>query len=72
MNTASIEVFFSYAHKDMALRDKLANHLSVLERQSVIKTWHDRQITGGEEWEKAIDENLEKSEIILLLVSSDF
>jgi hypothetical protein len=44
-----MEVFFSYAHEDEALRDKLAKHLKLLERQGVIKAWHDRDITAGEE-----------------------
>ena len=30
--TSTIEVFFSYAHKDEALRDELATHLRLLER----------------------------------------
>jgi uncharacterized protein (TIGR03492 family) len=67
-----MEVFFSYAHEDEALRDKLAKHLKLLERQGVIKAWHDRDITAGEEWKNAIDNHLESANIILLLVSSDF
>jgi hypothetical protein len=42
-----MEVFFSYAHEDEALRDKLAKHLKLLERQGVITAWHDRDITAG-------------------------
>lgn len=68
----AIELFFSYAHKDEALRDELAAHLSNMKRQSVIKDWHDRQIFAGTEWEGKIDEHLETSRIILLLVSADF
>jgi hypothetical protein len=67
-----MEVFFSYAHEDEALRDKLAKHLKLLERQGVIKAWHDRNITAGEEWKDAIDNHLESANVILLLVSSDF
>ncbi len=67
-----IEVFFSYAHKDEELRDELANHLKLLERQGVISAWHDRQITAGTNWEGQIDEHLESAKIILLLVSADF
>lgn len=39
----SITVFFPYSHKDEALRDKLANHLSILRRERTITAWHDRQ-----------------------------
>jgi hypothetical protein len=71
-NDGAIAVFFSYAHEDEVLRDKLANHLKLLERQGVIQSWHDRQILAGTEWKGQIDGNLEKSQIILLLISSDF
>lgn len=50
-----MEVFFSYAHEDEALRDKLAKHLKLLERQGVIKAWHDQDITAGEDWGNVID-----------------
>jgi hypothetical protein len=67
-----MEVFFSYAHEDEELRNELAKHLKLLERQKVIKGWHDRQITAGEEWKNSIDDHLEAADIILLLISSDF
>ncbi len=67
-----LEVFFSYAHEDEALRDKLAKHLRNLERQKVITGWHDRQISAGTEWAGKIDVHLDSARIILLLVSPDF
>jgi hypothetical protein len=36
MSTTPIEVFFSYAHADEALRDELAKHLKLLQRQGII------------------------------------
>jgi TIR domain len=54
------------------LRYELAKHLKLLERQSIIKAWHDRNITAGEEWKTAINTNLESAGIILLLISADF
>ncbi|MEI7870090.1 MAG: TIR domain-containing protein [Candidatus Methylumidiphilus sp.] len=67
-----LEVFFSYAHEDEALRDELAKHLSLLKRQGVISEWHDREITAGSQWKDQIDGHLESASIILLLVSADF
>lgn len=67
-----IEVFFSYSHKDEGLRDKLVNHLSILKRKNIICDWYDRDITAGTEWEGQIDEHLESSQVILLLISADF
>jgi len=67
-----ISLFFSYSHRDESLRNELETHLSVLKRQGVIQTWHDRRITAGSEIDSSISENLENAQIILLLVSSYF
>jgi O-acetyl-ADP-ribose deacetylase (regulator of RNase III) len=67
-----ISVFVSYAHADERLRKKLGKHLSVLEHQGLIAAWHDRMIGAGSEWAGDIDEHLEQSRIILLLISADF
>jgi TIR domain-containing protein len=68
----AIEVFFSYAHPDEALRDELAKHLRLLEHQGIIAGWHDRHIIGGTEWGGTIDSHLETAKLVLFLVSADF
>lgn len=45
-----VNVFFSYSHKDEDLRNELESHLAALKRQGVIRTWHDRRITAGDEF----------------------
>jgi TIR domain len=65
-------LFFSYSHRDEALRDQLETHLTMLKRQGFIETWHDRRITAGEPLDRAISANLESADIVLLLVSPDF
>lgn len=72
MAEGAIELFFSYSHKDEDLRDQLANHLKILERQGVISSWHDRRILPGEEWDHQINDNLNSADVILLLISADF
>ena len=67
-----ISVFYSYAHEDEKLMNELEKHLGVLKRMGMITTWHDRKIKPGEVWEGKIDEHLESSQVILLLVSADF
>ncbi|WP_287454812.1 TIR domain-containing protein [Leptolyngbya sp. UWPOB_LEPTO1] len=67
-----MKLFISYAHKDESLREKFDTHLSLLKRQGVIEAWHDREIKPGTEWAQEIDSNLDKADLILLLVSSDF
>jgi hypothetical protein len=66
------KLFYSYAHKDELLRDKLAIHLKILERQGKIDVWYDREIGAGEEWEIQIKMHLNTADIILLLISPDF
>ena len=72
MSKKSLTVFFSYSHKDELLRDELAKHLSLLQRDGTISAWHDRQISAGTEWANDIDSNLNAADLILLLISSDF
>jgi formylglycine-generating enzyme required for sulfatase activity len=68
----AVELFFSYSHRDEALRDQLATHLKLLERQGIISSWHDRKIVPGSEWAGDINNYLSQADIILLLVSADF
>jgi TIR domain len=65
-------LFFSYAHADEGLRDRLERHLAMLRRQGVIDVWHDRRIVLGEDFGAAIAAELEKADLILLLISPDF
>jgi len=68
----TVEVFFSYSHEDETLRGKLANHLSQLQNEGLIRSWHDRKIGAGTEWDGQINEHLRGAHIVLLLISSDF
>ena len=70
--TKAIEVFYSYAHGDEKLRNKLEKHLSLLKRQGHITDWHDSKINAGMEWANEINTYLNTAHIILLLISPDF
>jgi formylglycine-generating enzyme required for sulfatase activity len=67
-----ISLFYSYSHKDEALRLKLEIHLSALRRSGLISEWHDRKLEPGESWKGKIDRHLTSADIVLLLVSADF
>ena len=67
-----IELFYAYSHKDEELREQLENHLAPLRREGILADWHDRKIGSGREWKGQIDEHLNTSHVILLLISSDF
>jgi len=64
-------LFFSYSHKDEALRNELEVHLAMLKRQGLIESWHDRRILAGDQVDETIDANLEAADIILLPVRND-
>jgi hypothetical protein len=65
-------VFISYAHADETYRDQLDKHLSILQRAGIVEIWHDRRLMAGDEWDHGIKSELERADIILLLVSPDF
>ena len=68
----AVKIFFSYAHEDKSLLNKLKAHLMPLQREGLIDFWYDRDIRAGTEWELQIKEKLETAQVILLLVSSYF
>lgn len=68
----SINVFIAYSRKDKEFKDRIYKHLSVLERNKMIKNWYDGLISPGQEWDKKVSEALKKSKIVLLLISANF
>jgi internalin A len=70
--TQPTSAFISYAHKDETLRVELDTHLKLLQVTGELDAWHDRGIAPGEKWEGKINENLQRADIVLLLLSPDF
>src|SRR5262249_438452 len=69
---ASVELFYSYAHRDSLLCEELRMHLTALKRSGLIRDWYDHKIEPGSEWSVEIQEAMDRAGIILLLVSADF
>jgi WD40 repeat protein len=67
-----LRVFCCYARYDQSYLYKLKSHLTSLERERLIDIKADVDIGPGMEWKREIDFYLERSQIILLLISSDF
>ena len=67
-----LRVFVSYSHEDEEYRKDLDAHLSLFSRMGIIDVWHDRRIDPGAVWTAEISENLEKADLVLLLVSASF
>ncbi|MDB9527906.1 TIR domain-containing protein [Oscillatoria sp. CS-180] len=72
MPSNTITVYVAYARKDEPLLTELGNHLSILKNQGVITSWDNRDIEAGEETNSLTTRNLARSQIVLLLISSDF
>lgn len=71
-NEPTTEIFFCYAPKDKSLRGELEKHLRIMQRQGLIIAWYDSLISPGLEWEQETNLHLNKADMILLLISSDF
>ncbi len=67
-----LELFYSYAPQDDALRARLDNHLALLRQQGLIRTWHAHDISAGNLWASEIEAHLQAAQLILLLISPDF
>ncbi|TMC23471.1 MAG: toll/interleukin-1 receptor domain-containing protein [Chloroflexi bacterium] len=67
-----IEIFYAYAPEDEPWALELEKHLTLLQRQKLITTWHPRRICAGEDWQQVTDRRLQSASVILLLISPDF
>ena len=62
--------FITYSHEDAAAKDELRKRLAVMEQKNEFTTWHDGEITAGDEWYEDISKNLAEADILLYLVSA--
>lgn len=72
MTVEPLELFYSCAQADAALRGELAIHLTALSVQGLIKPWDNQEILPGSLRAQVINTHLQKADIILLLVSPDY
>ncbi|WP_438025810.1 toll/interleukin-1 receptor domain-containing protein [Sorangium sp. So ce233] len=65
-------VFISYHHQDKEWKDRLVQHLKVIEKQGLLEVWDDARIGAGENWRQEIAREIARARIAVLLVSADF
>ncbi|HSS52035.1 MAG TPA: TIR domain-containing protein, partial [Thermoanaerobaculia bacterium] len=65
-------VFVSYSHVDETWKDRVVQHLRVLEPEGVLEVWDDRRISGGDDWLAEIQGAMDRSTVAVLLISKDF
>ena len=68
----ALKLFYSYCHTDEEYRESMERSLSILRRKSILKEWSDRKILAGQKLSKRIIKEMEKSNIIVFLVSPHF
>ena len=66
-----INIFITYAHKNVEAKDKLVTYLATMKREGLINIWYDNEILPGDRWRDSISDTLAKADILLYLVSND-
>ncbi|MGB1206224.1 MAG: TIR domain-containing protein [Chitinophagales bacterium] len=64
-------IFISYAAEDEKHKLALDKHLSALKRQGIIQSFDAAKIKAHQDYNQKLQQNLEKADIILLLLSAD-
>lgn len=65
-------IFVSYSHRDEAVATSLEGHLRQFETLGLAELWFDRRLELGEAWETRIFDEIQRSKIVLLLISPEF
>jgi tetratricopeptide (TPR) repeat protein len=66
------KIFISYSHKDEQWKDRVNKHLQVFQLEGKWRTWDDRQIQVGSEWERLIIKEIQSAHAAVLLISTEF
>lgn len=73
VETKKVSIFISYSHSDEKWLQRLKKHLTVITRFSdSIEYWEDTKLKGGDKWREEINEAIDKANVAILLVSTDF
>lgn len=68
-----INIFISYSHTDAQWLERFKKHLKVLSKYSDnIDYWEDTQLKGGDKWRQEIENAINRANVAILLVSTDF
>lgn len=67
---APIKIFVSYAHENATYKDELLMTCSVLSSSKKIDIWTDDDIRAGDTFEEVLKQQIEQSDMYILLLSS--
>lgn len=69
----SMNLFYSYSHRDQVHRERMEKSLSLLRDQhGVLKEWSDQQILPGQNITEEIKNRIKETDICVFLLSPDF
>jgi internalin A len=67
-----LRLFLSYSHKDKNSKNIFQMNLTVMEQKNLITHWHDGLIEPGMRWREEIEENLDKMDVFVGLLTTPF
>ncbi|WP_437968159.1 toll/interleukin-1 receptor domain-containing protein [Sorangium sp. So ce260] len=67
-----LRLLICFSPEDRELKDQLARHLQVLARFARIELWSAEQIRAGAETHREVEQAIDRADVALLLLSSEF
>jgi hypothetical protein len=65
-------VFISYAQEDEEEKEALFTHLGTLQREGLIRTWSNDQISAGADWKDSTHQAISQAKVAVLLITANF
>ena len=67
-----LSTFLSYSHGDRKAKEIFQQNLTVMTKKNLITQWHDGLIEPGTRWREEIEANLDKMDVFVGLLTTDF
>ena len=67
-----LSTFLSYSHGDRKAKEIFQQNLTVMTKKNLITQWHDGLIEPGTRWREEIETNLDKMDVFVGLLTTDF
>ncbi len=67
-----MNIFIAFANQDREVRDKMLRQMNLVKDRQGWNIWSAKEIKAGERWDEEIKQRLMDSEVVILLLSTDF
>ncbi len=67
-----MNIFIAFANQDRDVRDKLLRQMNLVAGKHGWNIWSATEIKAGERWDEEIERRLQESNVVILLLSTDF